>query len=595
MDKKAKIKLGIIFLFLIGVFSLYFVLAQGSFDPEDERQIGYEFLDDNKVIHIWNTQDDYFFDKSSGIQFTNHFQDYWSKNIFCIGYYSGGTWNKIKCADELTNFERSIESDDETYVNATLWKDFTYSGYDLRLGIRYHLGLNDKNLSVTIYGKNIGIDIPYDLGFAWKVGNLDVPSNKIIDKILINNTKYSLDGTYDLTFKNMTKKITDTVYNETCVEELEEFDSWEPCIINQTYSYEPTPFYKIYDHSGGLTGKENFLRVDWDENLNYAIKMYGDGNQSNFYTALLINAGSFSSGQEKSTTLYWIDALEDNAFSYYKCEEVSGSLADEVENQDLSATSMDYEQTGIIDDCVGGGNNKYLEADNAEYNWAKTDDFGINMWVTFNAYKTYDALADNTDVTSNGFYLLINTDGKPAIIQKGHSALWGNNGDLSGSGWQMVTLNHIDEVWTLYVNESKKIDTGSDLMTSTASHIYIGTNDQNLATRGHNGLIDEIYIRSGGGFSEAEIAELFASGSPGSAQQYPFIANTCTYSSGNWDVECSDYCNITDVVSLPSNNLTLNGTGIFTILANITVDMLIMDTNCQVVDLVGDNKKLDIV
>lgn len=71
--------------------------------------------------------------------------------------------------------------------------------------------------------------------------------------------------------------------------------------------------------------------------------------------------------------------------------------------------------------------------------------------------------------------------------------------------------------------------------------------------------------------------------------------DTCTYTSGNWNVECSDYCNITDVTSLPSNNLTLNGTGIFTILANITVDMLIMDTNCKVVNLVGDNKNLMVV
>ena len=71
--------------------------------------------------------------------------------------------------------------------------------------------------------------------------------------------------------------------------------------------------------------------------------------------------------------------------------------------------------------------------------------------------------------------------------------------------------------------------------------------------------------------------------------------DTCTYSSGNWNVECSDHCNITDVTSLPSNNLTLNGTGTLTILANITADMVIMDTNCQVVNLAGDNKNLMVI
>jgi len=71
--------------------------------------------------------------------------------------------------------------------------------------------------------------------------------------------------------------------------------------------------------------------------------------------------------------------------------------------------------------------------------------------------------------------------------------------------------------------------------------------------------------------------------------------NTCTYTSGNWNVECSDYCNITTVTSLPSNNLTLSGTGTFTILANITASMVIMDTNCQLINLAGDNKKLMVV
>ena len=204
MNKKAQIKLGVIaFILLIGIVSLCFVVAQGSFDPEDEREIGYEFLKDNSVVHIWNTQDDYFFEKDTGIQLTNHYEDYWTKNIFCIGYYNLGAWNKIYCADELSNFNKNIITDNETFVNATLWKDIEYGIYNMRLGVQYHLGLNDENLSITIYGKNIGIDIPFDLGFAWKVTDWDIPSNETDDYIIINNTGYITKGTYDLTFKNM--------------------------------------------------------------------------------------------------------------------------------------------------------------------------------------------------------------------------------------------------------------------------------------------------------------------------------------------------------------------------------------------------------
>ncbi len=230
-----------------------------------DRDIGYEFLDNNSVVHIWNTQDDYFFDKNSGIQLTNHFQDYWTKNIFCLGYYSGETWNKIKCSDELTGFNKNIETDNSTYVNATLWKDISYGQYDLRLGVGYHLGLDDENLSITIYAKNLGIDIPFDLGFAWKVQDVNIPGLGE-DYIDINGSSYLLNDSYDLTFKNM----------------------------NESY-------FRIHDVT-------KYLRLDWDNSLNYKVKMFGDGNQSNFYIATLINAGHFNPGQEKQTTFQWIDA-----------------------------------------------------------------------------------------------------------------------------------------------------------------------------------------------------------------------------------------------------------------------------------------------
>ncbi len=231
------------------------------FDPPI-LEIGYEFINDS--VHIWNNIDDYYFNKSSGIQFTNYYEDYWTKNVFCLGYYSGETWVKIKCADELDNFNRNIESDNLTYVNATLWKDINYFGYDLRFGINYLLEVNDTNLSITIYAKNIGIDIPFDLGFAWKIQDVYIPGLEE-DYIDINGTNYLLNDSNDLMFKDM----------------------------NESY-------LRIHD-------KTKYLRLDWDNNLNYKVKMLSD-NQSNFYVATIINAGHFNPGQEKQTTFQWIDA-----------------------------------------------------------------------------------------------------------------------------------------------------------------------------------------------------------------------------------------------------------------------------------------------
>jgi len=49
------------------------------------------------------------------------------------------------------------------------------------------------------------------------------------------------------------------------------------------------------------------------------------------------------------------------------------------------------------------------------------------------------------------------------------------------------------------------------------------------------------------------------------------VANTCTYSgSGNWNINCGDFCNITTNNNLGDANLTINGTGFTNITGTIT-------------------------
>ena len=52
---------------------------------------------------------------------------------------------------------------------------------------------------------------------------------------------------------------------------------------------------------------------------------------------------------------------------------------------------------------------------------------------------------------------------------------------------------------------------------------------------------------------------------------YPVPAgDTCTYTSGNWAVDCSDYCNITSLVNMEGNNLSIIGTGTFKMTSDIS-------------------------
>lgn len=465
------------------------------FDPPGD--IGYEFLDDNKVVHIWNNIDDYFFDVNSGIQFTNYYEDYWSKNVFCIGYYSGGNWNKIKCADEIPGFNKNIQTDNLTYVNATLWKDFTYSGYDLRLGIRYHLGMDDKNLSITIYGKNIGVDIPFDLGFAWKVKDLDVPP-ETTDKILINGTVYELGGIYDLTFKNMTR-----------IQNITSYDNETNTSSNEIV-YNAIPFYKIYDYEGGLTGKENFLRIDWNENLNYAVKMYGNGNQEDFYVALLVDAGHFNPNQEKSTTFYWIDALTSNLISYWKMDESSGDMIDSHGSNDGTITGAVQNVAGKINTAYNFTDDKVVTGTGPE----ATGDWSASLWAQLDIINALNyPLSFNDGSFSNGIYFTSTN----VNFYDGASSLTTTQAIEIGK-WYFVVLTKTGATYTLYIGPED-----GAITSNSGSFNDVDVTDVVLGNRGdaswpYYGLIDEV------GFwdrelTSSEVSDLFNSGS---GFEYPF-------------------------------------------------------------------------
>src|SRR3990167_7348429 len=93
----------------IGIVLLFGTMIYFNENVEAAPSIGFEYLDDsgnivNKnigtVIHIWNNKDDYFFNKTSGLQFSNNFNEYWTKNVFCVGEVQSNNWNWF-CVDEL--------------------------------------------------------------------------------------------------------------------------------------------------------------------------------------------------------------------------------------------------------------------------------------------------------------------------------------------------------------------------------------------------------------------------------------------------------------------------------------------------------------
>ena len=99
---------------------------------ENSTSIGWELLDNDTVFHMWNRHDSYYFNATNGVQFSNHHQEYWTKNVLMLGYYAGDQWNLLYRTDELSGFNRIFDNQNE-YINITLWKDLSYASYDFRL------------------------------------------------------------------------------------------------------------------------------------------------------------------------------------------------------------------------------------------------------------------------------------------------------------------------------------------------------------------------------------------------------------------------------------------------------------------------------
>jgi hypothetical protein len=182
---------------LVGVMLISFVQAS---------TVGYKVY--NETVELWNPHTDYKINESTGASWAQENNEEWAKNVFCIGYYNASDdWIKIKCSDDLSNFNTQLSTDNTTYANFTLWKDFSYGAYDLRLGMTYQVEDYDKWLRVIPYVKNIGIDIPFDLGFAWRTKDIDVGADGIVDRLTINGTKYNLNKSGERIFENMSEFI----------------------------------------------------------------------------------------------------------------------------------------------------------------------------------------------------------------------------------------------------------------------------------------------------------------------------------------------------------------------------------------------------
>ena len=220
------------------IFSILFILL--SFSVRGSS-LGYEYLDNGNVLHMWNDYDDYYFNTSSGIQLTNHYSEYWTKNVLCIGYFNATDWDKIRCVDELINFNQIVVSDGATFVNYTLWKNISYLSYNFKVTLRYNLELGKDKIRIQPFVTNLGIPIPQKLGFAWRVEDIRAGYTYEDDFLIVLNKSNQITEYYNLSENQLNKVFTNVnIY----------------------------PFY-IIDDIPAINESGGSVLFEWDNNLIY--------------------------------------------------------------------------------------------------------------------------------------------------------------------------------------------------------------------------------------------------------------------------------------------------------------------------------------
>jgi hypothetical protein len=115
------------------------VKAASSWDPGNTNPMGIELNSTSNVWHMWNENNDYYMNKTSGIQITNHYQEYWTHNVFCAWIYLGETklYNITPTTADRQSIDlaygscvaTSLDTDNAVYCGNTLGIDRNEWGY----------------------------------------------------------------------------------------------------------------------------------------------------------------------------------------------------------------------------------------------------------------------------------------------------------------------------------------------------------------------------------------------------------------------------------------------------------------------------------
>ncbi len=272
--------------------------------------------------------------------------------------------------------------------------------------------------------------------------------------------------------------------------------------------------------------------------------------------------------------LEWASYLVTDLVSYYKLDENAASTTvDDAHgsNDGTASTNTNnlYDASGKINSAFDFGNKvQNINLNDAPWDDVFSGNFSINLWANFDTLTTFRDVIGKWYDGTRVFSITTAVDGSSyskigiKYEKSGSTGYIINSQTLSTGTFYMITATKNEDGIKFYVNANTPATTSDTFTTTNNVDLTIGATSFNT-----DGKIDEVAIWDRA-LTSTEVSDLY--GDSGDGLAYPFSTDSCTYSSGNWEVDCSDNCTVETNMDLNGNNISLSGEGLFNIKADIT-------------------------
>jgi len=254
---------------------------------ENIGPIGAIYNETTDTWTMWNNENVYYINATSGRHYSNVHGEFWSFNDLCYRYVIDPNIDEEGCLDDV-EWTWSNSSDNATYANLTGQAE--KAGYTFNL--TFHLEPDWKSVRIRPELDVTGVKALDDSWFIWKTTEINIDGDEENDWISINNSLYDLN-------------VTNTEFNAT-----RHYNNSEPV---SGFNH-----YRMFDN---VTKK--FLSMRWNDNKtvdsvtslidDVNATIYSESGQRNSPVSVRFHIGGLDKGDTARLTLYWIDAIE--AFS----------------------------------------------------------------------------------------------------------------------------------------------------------------------------------------------------------------------------------------------------------------------------------------